>query len=81
MADERASILEDYIRTHLLVDRGRQLHLDTALVSEGLVDSMGLVMLAAFVEERFGVRIDDADMRAGHLETIDEILSLIDRCA
>ena len=40
---------------------------------------MGLVLLAALVEERFGVRIDDAEIGPGHLETIAEILSLIDR--
>jgi acyl carrier protein len=75
---ERASILESYIRSNLLVEPERPLDADTRLVSEGLVDSMGLVMLAAFVEERFGVRIDDADMRAGSLETIREILALVD---
>ncbi len=71
-------MLERYIRSNLLVDPARQIDPDTALVSDGLVDSMGLVMLAAFVEESFGVRIDDAEMRAGSLETIAEILALVD---
>jgi acyl carrier protein len=81
MSDDRAAVISDYIRAHLLVDRSKELALDTPLISEGLVDSMGLVLLAAFVEERFGVRIDDAEIRAGHLETIVEILSLMDRRA
>ena len=79
MNDPRAAVLEDYIRTHLLVDQGRAIAVDTPLISDGLVDSMGLVLFVTFVEERFGVRIDDAEMRAGRLETIAEILALIDQ--
>ncbi|HZR82443.1 MAG TPA: acyl carrier protein [Candidatus Binatia bacterium] len=78
MSEDRAAVLERYIRSNLLVDPSRPLAPDTPLISEGLVDSMGLVMLAAFVEERFGVRIDDADMRAGSLETIRDILAFVD---
>jgi acyl carrier protein len=79
MPEDRAAVIADYIRAHLLVDRGKELTLDTPFITDGLVDSMGLVLLAAFVEERFGVRIDDAEIRAGHLETIREILSLVDQ--
>lgn len=79
MADPRARVLEDFVHSRLLGDRRRVVTPETRLASEGLVDSMGLVLLAAFVEERFGVRIDDADLRAGELETIAGILALVDR--
>ena len=79
MIDDRPRILERYIRRKLLADKTLPLTADTPLVSEGIVDSMGLVLLAAFVEEQFGVRIDDADIRAGEIETIRDILALVDR--
>jgi acyl carrier protein len=78
MSDDRAAILVDYVRSQLLVDPARPLDADTPLISEGLVDSMGLVMLAAFVEDRFGARIEDADFRAGSLESIRDIVGLVD---
>ncbi|MBU6283303.1 acyl carrier protein [bacterium] len=77
MSDERTAILVEYVRSQLLVDPDRPLDADTPLISEGLVDSMGLVMLAAFVEERFGARIEDADFRAGSLESIRDVVELI----
>lgn len=77
VADERAQVIEAFIRTKLLADRQRALTLDTPLVGDGLVDSMGQVMLAAFVEERFGVRVNDADVRAGRLGTIRDILAFV----
>lgn len=78
MADDRARVLADFIRTNLLADKGRPLTAATPLLSEGLLDSMGLVLLAAFVEERFRVRIEDGDLRAGALETIGDVLALVD---
>lgn len=79
MPDARADVLIDFVRTKLLVDEGRTITADTRLVTDRIVDSMGLVLLAAFVEETFGVRIDDADLRADESETIADILALVDR--
>ena len=73
------SVLLDFVRTKLLSDERLALTADTRLVSERVVDSMGLVMLAAFIEERFGVRVDDADLRAGGVETVADMVALIDR--
>jgi acyl carrier protein len=52
---------------------------DTPLLKSGLIDSMGYVLLAAFVEERFGVQITDADLRSGELDTIGDLLAFLDR--
>jgi acyl carrier protein len=72
-------VVLDFIRKKLLADDGRALTAESRLVSDHIVDSMGLVLLAAFVEERFGVRVDDADLRSGELETVADILALVDR--
>ena len=81
MVDDRARVLAEYICGRLLADRSRAVDVDTTLVGDGMLDSMGVVILAAFVEERFGVRVDDADIRAGELQTIGSILRLLDRRA
>ena len=78
MADPRAASLERFIREELLLDPTVQLTPDTRLLSDGLIDSLGAVRLAAFVEETFGVRFDDSEIRGGELETIADILSVVD---
>jgi acyl carrier protein len=77
--DRPVDLLLDFVRTRLLSDERPDLTAYTKLVTDQAVDSMGLVLLAAFVEERFGIRIADADLRAGGLETLAEIAALIDR--
>ena len=79
MADDRARALVEFVRTNMLVGTDLPITPETRLVSDGVLDSMGLVLLAGFIEERFGVRVEDADLRAGELETVADIVALIDR--
>lgn len=79
MSDARADVLLQFVRTKLVQDTASMPTETTRLVTEHVVDSMGLILLAAFVEERFGIRIDDADFRAGEMETIADVVTLIDR--
>ena len=78
MADPRIARLERFVHDELLVDRSVAVRPDTRLLSEGLIDSLGAVRLAAFVEETFGVRFEDSELRPGELETIAEILAAVD---
>jgi len=79
MADPRLTLLERFVREELLADTTLPLTPHTPLLSDGLIDSLGAVRLAAFVEETFGVRFDDSEIRGGELETIAGILDVVDQ--
>ena len=51
--------------------------LDAALISSGLIDSFHLVDLALFVEDTFGVRLDDGELNAQCFDTIAQLTALI----
>lgn len=78
MTDPRPALLERFVREEILLDPTVTLSPTTRLLSDGLIDSLGAVRLAAFVEERFGVRFDDSEIRGGELETIADILAVVD---
>ncbi len=50
---------------------------DAALISSGLIDSFHLVDLALFVEDTFGVRLDDGELNAQCFDTIAQLAALI----
>jgi acyl carrier protein len=79
MADPRVTVLERFVREEILADATAPLTPHTLLLSDGLIDSLGAVRLAAFVEETFGVRFDDSEIRGGELETIAGILEVVDQ--
>jgi acyl carrier protein len=77
MTDEIVSVLGQQIAADILKEPGRVIKPDERLISNGLIDSFHLVDLALFVEDRFGVRIDDADLNAAAFDTLDELAGLI----
>lgn len=65
--------LEKYIATQVLKQPNRKIANDEALISSGLIDSFSLMDLALFVEDNFGVRIEDTELNA---ETFDNLMQL-----
>jgi acyl carrier protein len=80
-ADARAAALLEFVRRNFAAERPQEVTLDTPLLSEQLVDSVGLTLLAAFVEESFDLPFDGTELRAGRLESIRDIVALLDRRA
>jgi len=77
MPDEIIPILAQHIAANILKQPGRKLKTDEPLISSGIVDSFSLVDLALFVEDTFGVHIDDTELNASTFDTLDQLATLI----
>jgi acyl carrier protein len=52
---------------------------ETSLVGAGIVDSAGVVQIVLFLEDRFGVKVDDLDVRLENFDTIAAMARLVGR--
>ncbi len=77
MDDAIASKLGTYIAKSILKQSGRVIAPTEPLISSGLVDSFSLVDLALFVEDSFGVHIDDTELNAQTFDTLVQLVTLI----
>jgi acyl carrier protein len=77
MTDTILEQLSTYIATEFLKQPGRLIKSDEPLLSSGLVDSFHLVDLSLFVENQFGVRIDDAELNASSFDNLNQLVALI----
>ena len=77
MPDATADSLGQYIATKILKQPKRVLREDEALISGGLIDSFNLVDLALFVEDQFGVHLDDSELNASAFDTLGQLDNLI----
>lgn len=77
MADTPTAQLGAYIAAKLLKQPARVIRADEALISSGLIDSFSLVDLSLFVEDTFGVRIDDSELNAATFDTLTQLADLI----
>jgi acyl carrier protein len=59
---EHENALAEFVRNELLHGRKVALTSDADLLSAGIVDSLGILRLVAFMEERFGVKVPDEDV-------------------
>ena len=68
-----------YIASEFLKQPDRIISPDEPLLSSGLVDSFHLVDLSLFVENNFGVRIDDAELNASSFDSLNQLTAFIKR--
>ncbi len=73
----------DQIRTYLeaeVIEPGSDIALteDTQIWDEELIDSMGIMMLIAHIEDEYGVDIDVEDVEVDHFKSVRSITALIE---
>ena len=56
------SILADYIRQEIMRNRNAKLNPTDDLLGAGILDSLGILQLVGFIEERFGLQVPDEDV-------------------
>jgi acyl carrier protein len=77
MTEQIIPSLATYIATEILKQPGRAIAADEKLISSGLVDSFSLVDLGMFIEDTFGVRIEDTELNADTFDTLEQLSALI----
>ena len=75
--NDMSQSLSQYIVTEILKQPNKILDAEQKLLSSGLIDSFHLVDLALFVEQTFGVQIDDTELNADTFDTLTELSALI----
>ncbi|MBW2058451.1 MAG: acyl carrier protein [Deltaproteobacteria bacterium] len=51
---------------------------DESLVDAGVLDSLAILVTLSFLEERFGIVLDEGKLKPEELETIDSICEFIE---
>lgn len=77
MTDTIVSNIEKYIATQILKQPNRKISAEEPLLSSGLIDSFSLMDLALYVEDTFGVRIEDTELNANTFDNLIQLASLI----
>ena len=77
MSSEIILSLSNYISSQILKQPKRVILPDEKLISSGLIDSFHLVDLSMFVEDTYGVRIDDTELTANCFDTLTQLAALI----
>jgi acyl carrier protein len=70
--------LKEFITNELISERSpRAIEEDDNLMGLGLIDSMGVLQLSAFIEEEFGIEISPEEFTPDNFRSIATIAELI----
>lgn len=66
-------ILKQYIKEELMNGAGGDLDVNENLLASGIIDSLGVLRLVSFVEERFNIEVPDEDVTLDNFQSIQAI--------
>jgi acyl carrier protein len=69
--------VRQFIIENFYVSDPTQLADDTSLITDGYVDSTGMLELITFLEQEYGLRVQDQEMIPENMETIGRITAFV----
>jgi acyl carrier protein len=78
-AEAVSSAIKSYVQ-ELARDVVDHIDEDTDLIERGVIDSIDLIRLTNFIEERFQIAVRDEDMVASNFRSVRAIQGLVARC-
>lgn len=74
-----AQRVKQFVLENFYVSNPAEITNDTLLVTNGYVDSTGMLEIITFLESEFGIRIADQETTPENLESIGRIASFVAR--
>jgi acyl carrier protein len=71
----RAFILE----TYLFGDESEPFDNAESFMDKGIIDSTGILELVSFLEEKYGIKVDDEEMIPANLDSINNLAAFVQR--
>ena len=70
-------ILKQFITQELLANEGLTLHDEDNLLLDGMIDSLGILRLVAFVEQTFQIQIPYEDITIENFNTVNSLATYL----
>ena len=70
----------DYILQNFLFSDDRSLvNPDDSFLEKGLIDSTGIMELIFFINDKYGIEVQDEEMVPDNLDSVNRIVNIIER--
>jgi acyl carrier protein len=73
------SAITEFITKELAIGRAKELRPDDDLLATGVLDSLGLMQLVLFLEERLGVKVPDEDVVIENFQSVSALTAYLAR--
>jgi acyl carrier protein len=71
--------IEEFLRSRFPVFAGQTLTDETPLLSSGAIDSLGILELMTFLDERFGIELTDEHFDPANFDSLGHLARFVER--
>ena len=71
--------VRNFIINNFLFEDDQNLKEDTSFLESGIIDSTGILELVAFIEETYGITVDDEELIPENLDSIANLVQYVCR--
>lgn len=75
----RAKIKNYILENYLFTDDQSALNDGDSFLQQGIIDSTGILEVVFFLEEEFGVKVEDEEMLPENLDSVDNLVAFLER--
>lgn len=79
MMTELRDQIRSFVTTNFYVPDAASLADDASLLDLGVVDSTGVLELVGFLEDKYGIKVDDHELVPENLDSIARIVDFVGR--
>ena len=71
--------IRQFIIENFLFEEDSSLKEDTSFLESGIIDSTGILELVAFLEETFGIAVEDEELVPENLDSIANVVAYLNK--
>jgi acyl carrier protein len=71
--------IRQFVTTNFYVADPAALKDSESLLDQGIIDSTGVLEVIFFIEETFGIKVEDSEMLPENLDSVDRIADFVSR--
>lgn len=75
---DTTSLVREFVVENFLFGDGEALEEDTSFMEEGIIDSTGILELVFFLEETFGIKVEDAELVPENFDSLIRVSKYIE---
>lgn len=72
-------VMEFILENFLFTSDSSGISKDTSFLEKGIIDSTGILEIVGFLEEKFGIKVEDSEIIPENLDSVNNISSYINK--
>jgi acyl carrier protein len=77
--NDTRSQVKTFIINNFMFGNGNGLQDSTSFLNEGIMDSTGALELVSFLEEKYGITVEDEELIPENLDSVDNLVGYLNK--